>query len=699
MVVLGLTSCSEKSFSPEIDTDLPAGQVAVQLAVKTPSTTLPQMTKRDLDHENLVRDIQVLVFEEGIYQYRVPGVNLINSGSNTTFKALLTSSAKPVKLYILANVTAEIGLNEPVPGENETQVKERLYKTYTADGLQTVFPMFGEYTFESGLSTGKVNSVSGVKLLRGIARVDVIKAESLSNFTLQSVQLFRANNRIQLIPEEGEVVTTPSISSESVASVTTAPVEVIGDMSQGQIYLPESAVPSDLTRQGTCVVIGASYGGGETSYYRMDFNIRDAANVGQILRNYRYIFRIVSVAGPGWSSPEDAANNAASNVSVEIKAWDENTADMHFDGSHHFGVSAREMVFNYKEGQQKELLISTDLDNYTMQWADADGNPTGAVSESMLNDYFTVAMNLDKDIISVKTRTRSGYDDPDKVSYVLLTAGRWKILVTLRQLPQPVPTKRINVLTFNVGLGYLGSNTTVPTTPAQTRGAGLRPLLTNKANFGPTGTVRFGGFGLLSSNTSANNLTMDLFESADIIYLHYMANDQFGKKDAALAKEWVQARQDRVLILSFDAADVNQNIRSEFGMTNITYSSTYKGPYNMYPQTDPYFTTTGPFTVNNPVSEGFQLRCGDQYWGEISIAGYPNITPILTGPNGNLVLGVDYQNRIVYSGDIDIFTEMPGTGATDDNHINNTTGNVNNNASRLIANLWAWMSEVVLNED
>lgn len=699
MVVLGLTSCSEKPLSPEIDVDLPQGKVAVQLAVKTPSTTLPQVTKRDLDHENLVRDIQVLVFEEGIYTYKVPGINLVNSGANTTFKALLTSSDKPVKLYILANVTAEIGMNEPVPGENEAQVQQRLSKSFTAEGLQTAFPMFGEYTFESGLSTGKPNSVSGVKLLRGIARVDVIKAESLDNFTLQSVQLYRANNLIQLIPKERDAVTAPSIPAVSEASVTTIPVDIPGDMSQGQVYLPESAAPSDLTRQGTCVVIGASYAGGETSYYRMDFNINDAENVGQILRNYRYIFRIVSVAGPGWSSPDAAANNSSSNISVEIQAWDENTADMHFDGSHHFGVSAREMVFNYKEGQQKELLISTDLDHYTMQWADAEGNPTGAVSESMLNDYFTVAMNADQDIISVKTRTRSGYDDPDKVSYILLTAGRWKILITLRQLPQPVPTKRINVLTFNVGLGYLGSNTTVPTTPAQARGAGLRPLLTNKANFGPTGTVRFGGFGLLSSNTSANNLTMDLFESADIIYLHYMANDQFGKKDAALAKEWVQARQDRVLILSFDAADVNQNIRSEFGMTNITYSSTYKGPYSMYPQTDPYFTTTGPFTVNNPVPEGFQLRCGDQYWGEVSIPGYPNIMPILTGPNGNLVLGVDFQNRIVYSGDVDIFTEMPGTGATDDNHINNTTGNVNNNASRLIANLWAWMSEVVLNED
>jgi len=72
------------------------------------------------------------------------------------------------------------------------------------------------------------------------------------------------------------------------------------------------------------------------------------------------------------------------------------------------------------------------------------------------------------------------------------------------------------------------------------------------------------------------------------------------------------------------------------------------------------------------------------------------ITPILMGPGGGIVLGIDYARRIVYWGDTDISSYLSGIGATNENHINNTDGTINNDASKLIANVFAWISETVL---
>lgn len=88
----------------------------------------------------------------------------------------------------------------------------------------------------------------------------------------------------------------------------------------------------------------------------------------------------------------------------------------------------------------------------------------------------------------------------------------------------------------------------------------------------------------------------------------------------------------------------------------------------------------------------------DIYHGEIQVntSASEGITPILMGPGGGIVLGIDYSRRIVYWGDTDMSSNLSGTGATSENHINNTAGTINNDASKLIANVFAWITETVL---
>ena len=103
-------------------------------------------------------------------------------------------------------------------------------------------------------------------------------------------------------------------------------------------------------------------------------------------------------------------------------------------------------------------------------------------------------------------------------------------------------------------------------------------------------------------------------------------------------------------------------------------------------------------TLPLPVNTDFSLRNYDAYHGEIQFntEASKGITPILMGPAGGIVLGIDYSRRIVYWGDTDIGSSASSSTSTTDNRINNNSGTINNNASKLIANVFAWIVETVL---
>lgn len=90
--------------------------VSVRLVITIPASTTYARTRGTFattDHESKISEIQVLVFEEGKYKYRVPGISINNTSSAASFKALLKSSSSPLKLLILANATNAVIANEP----------------------------------------------------------------------------------------------------------------------------------------------------------------------------------------------------------------------------------------------------------------------------------------------------------------------------------------------------------------------------------------------------------------------------------------------------------------------------------------------------------------------------------------------------------------------------------------------------------
>ena len=195
--------------------------VSVRLVITIPASTTYARTRGTFattDHESKISEIQVLGFEEGKYKYRVPGISINNTSSAASFKALLKSSSSPLKLLILANATDAVIANEPSVDDSEDLVKKNINLRF--NNITSDFPMYGEYELPGGLEATVINNITGIKMLRSIARVDV-KATEVANFKLSGVKAYRANDHLQIIPDETGVVrvTLPSVPAGSSGNV------------------------------------------------------------------------------------------------------------------------------------------------------------------------------------------------------------------------------------------------------------------------------------------------------------------------------------------------------------------------------------------------------------------------------------------------------------------------------------------------
>lgn len=706
VIWMGLISCTDK-MEEQDDYSNGRDEVFVRLVVSRPDSKVYTGGETINEVETTIKEIQLLVFEEGVYKYRVPGISITNFGTTTSFSARLLASDKMLDLYIVANATASVLANEPVINESEPEVRAKLQVIFSGSGSFSFLPMFGRYNLASGLQANQQQEITGISMLRAVARIDVLVA-NVPGFELTSVQAYRANERIQLISNQKvSTVTEPSIPVNSQTNVNTTAISVSGNQAVAELYLPESAAVEEAAQVtgATCIVVGGKYGGSEeVTYYRIDFNPdQTRGNFGQILRNHCYIFTIRSIAGPGWTSADEAANNRSAQINLEITAWDESTTDMHFDTEHYFGLSTREVILGSKQNALTTVLVNTDIPDYMLQWSDGAGNVSGTTSAELANTYFKVRKVESGDSLVVTALQDNGVNNSERIAYFVISASRWRILMTIRQSVADISVKAISLLSFRNSLGYLGMNYLLPVVTPDSRGAGTAGILGNLNNFGPSGTVVCAGFNLFVSNMTTNAISDASLAAADIVYFNYVSNSALNRQDISAVQRWLKASKNRVLIVSMDGSDVNVPLLTDLlGSTNnIHWFTSNTGPFPLVGKSAAnFFTDTGPFTVSpyTPVASGFSFQNYDAYHGEIGAGSAAGITPILNGPGGGIVLGIDMSRRIIYMGDIDLNTAYNGTGSSSTNHINNTIGTINNDATKLIANVFAWAVGVVIGE-
>ena len=101
MGLFGFTSCTDRLEEVE-EQYTGENEVWVRLIVSRPYSGKEVRSKAGNDRETEIDEIQLLVFEEGGYKYRVPGISITNSGTTTSFSARLLATDKTLDLYIVA---------------------------------------------------------------------------------------------------------------------------------------------------------------------------------------------------------------------------------------------------------------------------------------------------------------------------------------------------------------------------------------------------------------------------------------------------------------------------------------------------------------------------------------------------------------------------------------------------------------------
>ncbi len=349
------------------------------------------MTKANVTTEATVNELALLVFEEesGSYSYKY-SVQPVRQSANT-YEATLKSTDSGVKLYALANASPLPSLSEGAP---EADLIQAAVLNNTAAGPEYL-PMYGDIGFAQLPENGSVTGT--VSLLRAVASVQVDAGKVEDKFILKSIQGYRANSKIQVIPdtwtlnEAGEkMVTAPSVPA-GVTSLMTDAVTSNGGSSIAGLYLPEAVSYSDQgdrIAEATCLIIGGVYLKDDpqntaVTYYRIDFKNSSGEDFGQLLRNHKYKISITEVSGPGEASPQAAGEKEASHMDNNLIVMDDDDDGIiHGPDGTFIALETNLIRVNYFEGAEHSITVESDPQTYTIQWIDANGGPMGRSSTS-----------------------------------------------------------------------------------------------------------------------------------------------------------------------------------------------------------------------------------------------------------------------------------------------------------------------------
>ncbi len=309
----------------------------------------------------------------------------------------------------------------------------------------TPIPMWGES--ETYVVDHNTDINADIKLLRMAARVEVHLADHLEGeFSVADIRVYNANSRGYVVPdrnmlltESGQVIyrvgapTVPLDDDAGDPLALTSPLvhEVPATVTATPfVYLFEKeGVAVGNEAEAVCLVLGAYFGADASpTFYRIDFIEKDGTGnftgYSDILRNHTYLFKIDSVRGRGYDTPEEAFAARASNLEAELYVWDMgDITAFAFNSQYVLGVSRR-LIEVGKQGGEEILLVTTD---YSRGWT-----PTieeGADWLAVKSGAFSAVNVKDTLVLSVaKNLTGS-----ERTGTLLVKAGTLELMVTVVQ--------------------------------------------------------------------------------------------------------------------------------------------------------------------------------------------------------------------------------------------------------------------------
>ena len=384
-VSLVVVSCTADGESPRPASDA----VKVHFRIRPPRSA--PIGTRAVDADYAVSSLDLLVFyregDEFLYRYRV-AADFVSQDDNSEalFEAVLDEADRAVKLLAVANCPpGKLNALGTAGLATETEVREGLTGDRSdADPELGAFVMTGDITLDQGISLS-LGSLR-IPMMRTVAKITIDKAAAVDNLDIRSITLYRSADLSQyfpdleaIVPADDEAGRMPMVNIASVPDAvdysridplpTSFPDGLDGTFTT---YLNENAA-NHIVPEETCFVVGGYYNGDQSklTYYRMDFDTEGNAPIynpmGQVLRNYWYQFTIEHVAGPGWDTPDDAADHPVSQLEATVLPWNGGSdSEYHFGDDRYVILSHDRLMLDAAAGHRDTIFITTSALPFTI---------------------------------------------------------------------------------------------------------------------------------------------------------------------------------------------------------------------------------------------------------------------------------------------------------------------------------------------
>ncbi|MCD8042755.1 MAG: fimbrial protein [Tannerellaceae bacterium] len=426
------------------------GEMTREFILQLPSpvrnvSTYASMTEED---ENRIDDLVLLAFKiEGsnetfAYQAKATAIEDIDSSSDTKKVTVkLKVSDDYYRFVFLANVTNEIEeqLGDIASVGEKDLVLQRLTQTCEENKQWNdtdCFPMWGES--EPWQIKEDDNDDKNVKMIRAVSRIDIVS--TTNDFKVVSAYLYQFHRKGHVVPHPDNINSdrtshTATVPEEPLMVKKSLPYSAENDEIVQTIYTYES-YKNSVHLEKTCVVVGGVYypedykeGDPEpaVSWYRIDFVDEDDKDI-HLLRNHCYTLRIRSVAGEGYTDPDEAYEAKPFNIIVDVLEWDQGyIRDIVFNGQYFLGVS-ESVIYMPKPAADTSIIVTTD---YPGGWT-----PTYESSDKNGDDWLihvSGAFTGEKEPDKLVFHLTSNEDGVIRTGKIHLKAGVLKHTITVHQ--------------------------------------------------------------------------------------------------------------------------------------------------------------------------------------------------------------------------------------------------------------------------
>jgi hypothetical protein len=472
-----LTSCVKEAGPNECEE--PA-KLSLEFHLHMTGASAPVTRSESTADENRISNTVVLFFrgtDAASKLYAVSEGHDITAGSSANMASFVASltvesahAGETFSTVVLANVLGRTlasdfnghgttvsvdGLSSAIGSMTLSDLQTALVEMVSGP-LQTgseAFPMYGKIA-DGIVPANGANQSLDVNLLRDVARVNVYN-NATTDFTMSEVYVFRASDHRANIPAADAFGTssTTSVIKPSIPNGTTAITAassatnwrytgVSDNKLEYKVYIPEAdthvtttGVPGDANHTNRCaIVIGGSYKGADTSYYRVDFTETNASGTKElvdVLRNHSYNITISAVRSGGEDTPEDAYNSRQTNIDATIITWDDENEEVVFDGAN--WASVRKKKITFADGAGLAAYISAYSNMAPSTWTMNFDGGTPSSETTVSSSYFSV------------TKPADSTTDPDM-------QGGDLIIRTLQSIPEDGTTVEE---TFHIHVGRL----------------------------------------------------------------------------------------------------------------------------------------------------------------------------------------------------------------------------------------------------